>query len=172
MENELNSNTDNNEREVITDSEIITSSEEQNNNTNASNQYNNVGQNNNSNNNQIAERDIAISIILTIVTCGLYGLYWFICLTDEVKTRSGEESAQSGGIALILTIITCGIYGLYWAYKIGKDIAVAQQKAGITVKDNSVLYLILDFLGLSIVNYALMQNDLNEITRSKRNTTI
>ena len=29
--------------------------------------------------------------------------------------------------------------------------------------DKSVLYLILQILGLGIVNYALMQNDLNEM---------
>lgn len=71
-------------------------------------------------------------------------------------------------VAVILSIVTCGIYGLYWAYKMGELMKKAQEKHGLTPKDNSVLYLILQLLGLSIVNYCLIQNDLNEIIRNKK----
>lgn len=40
---------------------------------------------------------------------------------------------------------------------------MAKQKAGLNVEDNSVLYLILQLFGLGIVNYALMQNELNQL---------
>ncbi len=29
------------------------------------------------------KRDIVVSIILSIVTCGIYGIYWFVVMTDE-----------------------------------------------------------------------------------------
>ena len=74
---------------------------------------------------------------------------------------------QSGGLAFVLTLVTCGIYGLYWAYKMGKMIEQAQTKRGMVAKDNSVLYLVLELVGLAIVAYALMQNDLNEIANSQ-----
>lgn len=32
----------------------------------------------------IKQRDIAVSIILSIVTCGIYAIYWFICVTDDM----------------------------------------------------------------------------------------
>lgn len=35
------------------------------------------------------ERSIPLYIILTIVTCGIFGLYWFVCLTDETNEASG-----------------------------------------------------------------------------------
>ena len=53
-----------------------------------------------------------------------YGLYWFVCLTDDTNTISGEPGT-SGVVALVLTIVTCGIYGLYWAYKCGEKIDAA-----------------------------------------------
>ncbi len=68
---------------------------------------------------------------------------------------------------LILTIVTCGIYGYYWAYKMGKLMTVVQEKSGLAVKDNSILYIILQIVGLGIVNYVLLQADLNDAIQAK-----
>lgn len=113
----------------------------------------------------IREKNIATCILLTIFTCGIYGIVWFITLTDDAGIAS-EDSSMSGGIAFLLTILTCGIYGLYWSYMMGKKICNAKEKAGLNASDNSVLYLILNFLGLGIVNYCLMQSDLNDIANA------
>lgn len=115
----------------------------------------------------IQERNIAVAIILSIVTCGIYGIYWFVCLTNEVNQYSEDSTATSGGIAFLLSLVTCGIYGYYWAYKQGERLKMAQQKSGVEVKDNGVLYLILQLVELGIVAEALMQNELNIITRAK-----
>ena len=112
------------------------------------------------------EKNLVMNIILSLVTCGLFALYWFVTLTDDAKEFSKDESMQSGGLALVLTIVTCGIFGFYWAYKMGKMIEQAQKNYGLNAKDNSILYIILQLFGLGIVGYALMQNDLNEITRA------
>ena len=113
------------------------------------------------------ERNIGLAIFFTIITCGLYGLYWIVVLNDEAKSYSEDATMVSGGLALLLTIVTCGIYGIYWAYKMGKAIEMAQSKNGLTATDNSVLYLILEIFGFGIIAYALMQNDINAITRLK-----
>lgn len=114
----------------------------------------------------IKKRDLVTSIILSLVTCGIYGIIWFIGLTDDAKAASNDESMQSGGVAFLLTLITCGIYGLFWAYKMGKAINQARINRGMPEDDKSVLYLILSLLGLGIVAYALMQNDLNEMAET------
>ncbi len=113
--------------------------------------------------NKIQERNIVVSIILSIVTCGIYGLYWFVCLTNDVNTVS-EEQGTSGAMAVLFTIITCGIYGLYWAYKCGEKIDIAKQKRGIPASNGGVLYLILFIFG-GIIAYALIQNELNVLSR-------
>lgn len=33
----------------------------------------------------IQQRNIALCIVLSIVTCGLYGLYWYVCLTNDTS---------------------------------------------------------------------------------------
>ena len=111
----------------------------------------------------INKRDVAVAVILSIVTCGIYGIYWFIVLTDDVKTASNDTSFTSGGISFLLTLVTCGIYGIYWAYKMGELMKVAQANRNLPVKDNSVLYLILELLGFGIIDYAMIQSDLNAI---------
>ena len=50
------------------------------------------------------KRNIAVSIILTIVTCGIYGIYWFIMLTDETNkfTDNPQQETIKGALVLIL----------------------------------------------------------------------
>ena len=79
----------------------------------------------------INKRNLAVSIILTIVTCGIYGIYWFIVMTDDTKNVSGDINGASGGVAFLLTLVTCNIYGYYWAYKQGERIDNAKNARGI-----------------------------------------
>lgn len=110
----------------------------------------------------IERRNIALCIILSIVTCGIYGLIWFVWLNDDVNKVAEEPNATTGGIALLLTIVTCGIYGLYWAYKQGEKLDAAAVKRGAPVgSSKSIVYLLLSLFGLSIIAYALMQDELN-----------
>ena len=111
---------------------------------------------------RVSKRDIVVTIILSIVTCGIYGIIWFYWLTEDCGKASGDKSI-SGASAILLTLVTCGIYSLYWNYQMGKRIATAQSKRNLPVNDNSVLYLVLCLLGFAIVNYVLIQNDLNNL---------
>lgn len=109
----------------------------------------------------VKQRNIALCIILSIITCGLYGLYWFVTLTDDTNTLAQTEGT-SGVLAVILTIVTCGIYGLYWAYKCGEKIDTAHQLRGQGSNNGGVLYLILFIFG-GIIAYALIQNEINKM---------
>lgn len=111
----------------------------------------------------IQQRNIAVCIILSIVTCGIYGLYWFVCMANDTNTVANEPYATSGGVALLLSIVTCNIYQIYWAYKQGEKIDQAKSSRGIPSSNSGVLYLILTLFGFSIVAWALMQNELNQL---------
>ncbi len=112
----------------------------------------------------IKERNIVVAVLLSIITCGIYGIYWFITLTDDAS-RANNDPEFSGVKAFLFSLITCGIYGIYWNYKIGKEMYEANQKYGINASDNSTIYLILSIFGLSIVTYCMVQNELNTISR-------
>lgn len=109
----------------------------------------------------VEERNIVMCIILSLVTCGIYGLYWFVCLTEDTNAAANEEGT-SGVMALVFTLITCGIYGLYWAYKCGEKLDKAKTDRGMSASNGGVLYLILYIFG-GIIAYALIQNELNKL---------
>ena len=111
----------------------------------------------------IERRNIAVCIVLTLVTCGIYGIYWIVCLTNDVNTVSGDVNRTSGGMVVLLTIVTCGIYGIYWAYKQGEKLDFTKNNRGIPSSNSGVLYLILQIFGFGIIAYALMQNELNKL---------
>ncbi len=110
----------------------------------------------------IKQRNVAVCILLSIVTCGIYGLYWFVVLTDDINQESGDVDATSGGMALLLTIVTCGIYGWYWAYKMGERVDAIKNRAGVPSSNSGIIYIVLQVFGLGIIAYALMQDTANK----------
>ena len=74
----------------------------------------------------LEKKNIATCIILTFVTCGFYGIYWFYCMISDINTISEDPDSMSPIIVILLSIITCGIYSVYWFYKAG---ALLDQKA-------------------------------------------
>lgn len=109
------------------------------------------------------ERNVAVSVILCFVTCGIYQLFWLYSLTDDVNYAFGEADT-SGGTALLLSIITCHFYTLYWAYKMGEKIDRIKNESGYPSSNSGILYLILVLFGLDIVVFAIMQNELNHMS--------
>lgn len=102
------------------------------------------------------KRSIGTNIILCIITCGIYGWFWFYQINNTACQVNPNEWSTDGGTAIILSILTCGIYDYYWSYKMGKAMRVLPG-----AEDNSILYLVLSILGLGIVNYCIMQSDIN-----------
>lgn len=112
----------------------------------------------------IPQRSIATCVILSIVTCGIYGLYWLACLVDNLNTAAQYPQDTTGGTVLLLTLVTCGIYGLYWLYKAGEKVNRIHQFNGeYTDSTTSVLYLLLGIFGFSIISYCLIQSELNKV---------
>ena len=106
---------------------------------------------------KLENRGIAKMLILSIVTCGIYGIIWAVNLArDAVHVKDTNDA----GTAEILLTIFFPFVGFYLAEK---KFTEGCQMRGIEHKDNSVLYLVLGLVGLGIVDYVLMQLDLNKI---------
>ena len=105
----------------------------------------------------IQRRSIAMCIVLSLVTCGIYSIYWFICLTNEMNMATPDDTYQtSGGMAFLFSLLTCGIYTFYWNYRMGQKIDSVKNGS------NAVLFLILSIFGLGIVNYCIAQSFIND----------
>ena len=106
----------------------------------------------------VEKRELVKAIILSLVTCGIYGIYWFVKLTNDMNEMTGRKNDTSGGVSYLLSLITCGIYGFYWAYKMGEK---ADELSG-KESSNKIIYLVLQIFGLGIVVYALAQDTINK----------
>ena len=119
--------------------------------------------------------NIASQIIVTVVTCGIYGFVWLSSLADDVNELSGQDEKNnlSGEMTVLFTILKCGIYRIYWAYKAGEMIDKAKRDRGMSSSDNlAIVYLVLAvlsyFTGITgIVMYALMQDEINKFVNDK-----
>ena len=107
----------------------------------------------------IAPRNIVVAIILSIVTCGIYQLYWMFKMNEEVNVLASEPNATSGGLVIVFHFITCGIYGIYWSYKMGER---CDRIKGSVGGSSAILYLILTLLGFGIVTFCLIQDTINK----------
>lgn len=109
-------------------------------------------------------RNIGLSIVLSVITCGIYSIYWFIVLTDEINREKPEyANDMSGVLCFLLSLITCNLFGIYWAYKIGEKLDTIKYERSIAAGQNSVLYLILELLGFNVIVLALAQNEMNKL---------
>ena len=112
-------------------------------------------------------RELPITIILTFVTCGFYGIYWWYKIFGEVAADLGRTDINPV-MEIVLTFLTCGVYGIYLCYKYPKLINEMQARRGLAVNDFSVVSILCAIFGLNIVSFALMQNELNRIWESGR----
>ena len=112
----------------------------------------------------IEKRDIAIAIILTIVTCGIYGLYWLAKMNDDINRISGRTDDFSGGVVVLLSLVTGGLFEVYWAYKAAEKLNNVKRMRGMQTDENiGIIYMLLSLFKLSIVTYALVQSELNRL---------
>ena len=107
---------------------------------------------------EIKNRSIPVCVILSIVTLGIYGIYWFVKLTNDSNALAPNNTTTSGGKAFLLSIVTLGIYNIYWNYKLGCK--VDEMKGSDS--NSGVLYLVLGLFGLGIINSCLAQSEINK----------
>ncbi|MBQ6103637.1 MAG: DUF4234 domain-containing protein [Kiritimatiellae bacterium] len=109
------------------------------------------------------KRNIVLYIVLSFVTCGLFGFYWFYVLNEDTNKVSGHPEALNGALVILLTLVTCGIYALVWMYNMGSRIDEAKAKRGQPGGNSATLYLVLAIFGLAFVSEILLQSELNKL---------
>ena len=79
------------------------------------------------------DRNFGMILLLAIVTCGIYGIYAYYKISEDVATMcSGDgDDMPNYLIAILLSFITCGIYGLWWTYRFGNRIQHPGQRSSL-----------------------------------------
>ncbi|MCI8459388.1 MAG: DUF4234 domain-containing protein [Clostridia bacterium] len=102
------------------------------------------------------KRNIVLAIVFSIITLGIYAIYWFVKLTNDTNKLDPDHATMGGVAAFFVSLVTFGIYGIYWYYKLGV-------KAGNIRNENSmgIVYLILGLFGFGVIDYCLAQSAIN-----------
>ena len=116
----------------------------------------------------LQRRSIALCIVLSLITCGIYGIYWMYKMAEDINYVRNDPNAMSPGLVVVLSIVTCGIYYIYWMYKAGETVDAVRIQQGMMPGSKAILYMILTLLGVGIVSQCLLQNDLNEMSDGMR----
>jgi hypothetical protein len=96
---------------------------------------------------EIKRRNVALCILFSIITCGIYQFYWIAKMNDESKELVGRPEETSGGMVVLFSIITCGIYELYWLYRMGERVDEMKNRPN---GNSGLLFLILPLAGAAV----------------------
>lgn len=88
-------------------------------------------------------------IILTIITFGIYGIWFIYKMKEDVNTICREDGKNTPGliVLVLLTAITCGIYSLVWYYQLCERIANYQIRRNMSPDINGAKYLLWCIIG-------------------------
>ena len=110
----------------------------------------------------LKNRSIAMVIVLSIVTCGIYSLYW-----TWVTMSALDTEGQSSNMPPVAQFLLCFFYVGYLLFGLNADANINAIKArrGLPTTDNKVLWMILGFL-IPIVLVVLIQSEINNLAEA------
>jgi drug/metabolite transporter (DMT)-like permease len=117
----------------------------------------------------VQQRNAAVVIVLALVTCGIYMIYWFYKTSAELQEALQDEDINPM-VDLILVIVTCFIWGIYVEYRNSqKAYAVLSQRDPRAV-DQTQTILILNIAQLivgvtGLIATYILQEELNKLAR-------
>lgn len=107
--------------------------------------------------------DIGIGILLSIVTCGIYGIYWEYLMVKNIRALKHDKSSCTNEM-LCLALVP--FYSIYWFYTRGKFVNAELSMRKDSVNTSEVALLMLSIFGLDLVALAIMQTDFNSLNSS------
>jgi len=106
-------------------------------------------------------RSTGLSMLLYIVTFGIYGLVWFYKTSDEMKRHTGE--GIGGGLALVLAFFVGIVMVFVTPHEVGRVYERRGQKAPVSAATG--LWILLPLVG-AIVWFVKTNGALNAYWRS------
>ncbi len=109
----------------------------------------------------IEKKNWVTVFLLSIITCGIYGIVYFCQYAKNVNTVCEGDGKNTKGyiVALLLSVITCGIYQWVWLYGIGSRLEQAGKRYGVNCQ-SAIVYLLISFVPVYNIYYIV--NNMNE----------
>ena len=107
-------------------------------------------------------RSIALGIIFSLLTCGIYSLYWEYKQMATLNAWLGRTEYRFW-LWFFLSLLTCGIFALYYEYKMAVGINEVQANNGLNVSNSlAVICVLFAIFGIGIASLAIQQWEINK----------
>ncbi len=107
-------------------------------------------------------QNIAVSIILSLLTLGIYLLYWQYRQMKTLNAWLGRTEYYFWRW-IFLSFFTCGIYGVFEEYKMSQSINWVEHKYNLQVHRHlPITAVLLTLFGLGFVTTAIQQHYINK----------
>lgn len=128
------------------------------------------------------QRNFWMYLLLSIVTCGIYSLYYWYVFTDDLNRICAEKvpndkPSMNYLLVILLSIITCNIFYYFWLYQQGNRMQDASRGYGRNFHENGTTYLLWCLFGILLCGlgplygvYLMIRNQnilIEEYNRSK-----
>jgi hypothetical protein len=111
---------------------------------------------------EAAVSNIAADIVFSVLTLGIYNLFWAARQFRVVNAGLKAEKYHFWPWFL-LSLITFGIYGFYILYTFSLDVESIRSKKGRPANPNfAVINLVLAAIGLHVITQAILQHEINQ----------
>ncbi|MDR3259690.1 MAG: DUF4234 domain-containing protein [Fusobacteriaceae bacterium] len=104
-------------------------------------------------NEKINKRSLLLLLVFTIITLGIYGLYWHYKFAKDINTVCEGDGNHTRGLlaCLFFGLITLGIYNLVWLYMVEDRMQDNAPRYGFHIKEGGGTILLWYILGTFIV---------------------
>ena len=110
-----------------------------------------------------AVKSVGVGIVLTLITCGIYGLFWQYKQMQVLNAWLGRREYDFA-TWFVLSLVTCGIFAVYYEYRMARGINEIQHARGMYVQaDLALLCVLLSIFGIGVASLAIQQHSINEL---------
>jgi hypothetical protein len=96
----------------------------------------------------MTKRSVAAVIVLSLITCGIYGIYWFVATKNEMVDRGASIPTA--------WLVIVPLANIYWMWKWSEGVEHVTQG-----KSSAALTFVLVFL-LGVIGVAIVQATFNK----------
>ena len=98
---------------------------------------------------EVKERNVVLVYIFTIITGGIYLLFWLVSTKEEINKLGGDVPTA--------WLIIIPVANIYWMYKYCEGFSLHVKK------DNNAILWFLVYIVVSVIMPAIVQSELNKI---------
>ncbi len=108
----------------------------------------------------LTKRNLVTLILLSIITCGIYGIIVMYQMIDEMEKQGAAPVLPAIGIVL-LSLFVGPVGGALFGYSANQQINKIKENEGRETTDNMILWTVLGVI-YPIIALILVQNEINK----------